>query len=72
MEKAVKLLAWSALGVAVLFVVVAMTALFGWDSLGPDNAERLAWWGAVPLISLALLLALGVLVTAWLGAGSDI
>ncbi|MBM4022005.1 MAG: DUF4175 domain-containing protein [Planctomycetes bacterium] len=71
MEKAVQLLAWSALGVALLFVAVAMTALFRWDALG-SFAEPLAWWGAVPLISLALLLSVGVLVTAWLSTGSDI
>ncbi len=64
MEKAAKALAWSALGVSLLFVVLAMTAVFGWDALGPETATMLGWWGAVPLVSLALLLAVGVLVAA--------
>ena len=60
----VKVLAWVVLGVSLLFVAVAFTALFGWNSLGQETAEMLAWWGAIPLASLSLLLAVTILVVA--------
>lgn len=62
MEKAVKALAWSALGVTILFVILALTALFGYDAIGPDTALMLGWWGAVPLVALAILLVVAMLV----------
>ena len=46
----VKVLAWVTLGVAMLFVVLALTAVFGWDSLGPDTARLVGQWLAVPRI----------------------
>jgi hypothetical protein len=70
MDKAVKALAWSALGVSILFVILGLTAVFGWNALGPDTALMLGWWGAVPLVILALLLAVGVLVMAAFGSES--
>ena len=70
MEKLAKALAWSALGVSLLFVILALTAIFGWDAIGPETASLLGWFGAVPLVSLALLLAVAVLVTAAFSAES--
>jgi hypothetical protein len=43
-----KALAWSSLGLALLFVALALTGVFGWDSLGSDTAISL-------LLALALL-----------------
>ena len=62
----VKVLAWVTLGVAMLFVVLALTAVFGWDSLGPDTARRVGQWLAVPLAIVAILLAMAILVTSWI------
>ena len=70
MEKAVKALAWSPLGVSILFVILAMTALFRWKEMGAEQASMLAWWGAVPLLGLAILLAVAVLVTSIFTADS--
>jgi ABC-type transport system involved in multi-copper enzyme maturation permease subunit len=62
MEKAVKAVALSALGVTILFVILALTAVLGFESLGPDTAIMLGWWGAIPLVGLAILLAIAMLV----------
>ncbi len=62
MEKAVKAVAWSALGVTILFVILALTALFGYEAIGPNTALMLGWFGAVPLVGLAILLAIAMLV----------
>lgn len=70
MGKAVKALAWSTLGVSILFVILALTAVFGWKALGPDNALMLGWWGAVPTVILALVLAIAALVAAAFGSDS--
>jgi len=70
MGSAAKVLAWSTLGLTILFVILAMTAVFGWDAVGPETAGMLAWWGAVPLLAVALLLAVAVLVTAAFGSES--
>jgi uncharacterized membrane protein len=58
----VKVLAWVALGVSLVFVIVAFTALFGWNSLGAETASTLAWWGAIPLAVVALLVTVAILV----------
>jgi hypothetical protein len=58
----VKVLAWVALGVSLVFVIVAFTALFGWNSLGAETASMLAWWGAIPLAVVALLVTVAILV----------
>jgi len=60
----VKVLAWVTLGVSLLFVILALTAVFAWDSLGGDNARMLGQWGAIPLGILVLLLTVAILVTA--------
>lgn len=70
MEKVAKALAWSALGVSILFAFLAMTAVFGWEAIGPETATMLGWWGAVPLVAIALLLAVAVLVVAVFSADS--
>jgi hypothetical protein len=60
----IKLLAWLTLGVSLVFVGLAMTALFGWDSLGEETAGMVAWFGAIPLAVVALLLAGAILVVS--------
>jgi hypothetical protein len=70
MEKGIKALAWSALGVSILSMILGLTAVLGWNAVGPDTALMLGWWGAVPLIGLAILLAVAVLVTAAFGSES--
>ena len=70
MGKAVTALAWSALGVSILFMILGLTAVFGWNALGPDTALMLGWWGAVPTVILALVLSLAALVVAAFGSRS--
>ena len=62
----VKVLAWGTLGVSLLFVALAFTAIFGWDSLGADTARMLGQWVAVPLAVIMLLLTMAILVTCWI------
>ncbi|NCX97568.1 MAG: hypothetical protein EBX35_03040 [Planctomycetia bacterium] len=62
----VKVLAWVTLGVSLLFVALAFTAIFGWDSLGADTARMLGQWVAVPLAVVMLLLTAAILVTCWI------
>jgi hypothetical protein len=62
----VKVLAWVTLGVSLLFVALAFTAIFGWDSLGADTARMLGQWVAVPLAVIMLLLTMAILVTCWI------
>ena len=64
----VKVLAWVTLGVSLLFVALALTAVFGWDSLGADTARMVGQWIAVPLAVVAILLAVAILVTCWITA----
>jgi len=66
----IKVLAWVTLGITLLFVALALTALFGWDSLG-DTAWWLAMAGAVPLAAVSLLLVLAMLVMAGWTADSE-
>lgn len=56
-----KLLAWSALGLALLFVILMLTAIFAGSSLG-DAAPLLVYWGAIPLLGIAIFLAVVLLV----------
>lgn len=60
----VKVLSWVVLGVSLLFVILAFTALFGWNSLGAETASMLAWWGAMPTAVVALLLTMAILILA--------
>ena len=57
-----KLLAWIAVGLALVFVGLGLTGVFAWDSLGPDTAKTLFYWGAIPALGLSLLLAFVLLV----------
>jgi hypothetical protein len=58
-----KVLAWSALTAALLFAILMMVALFAGASLG-DAAPTLVFWAAIPLVSLAIVLALSLLVVS--------
>jgi len=56
-----KVLAWSSFFTALLFVILGVTGLFAWDSLG-DTAPLLVWFGAIPLLVISILLAITLLV----------
>ncbi|MCE9629774.1 MAG: hypothetical protein K8S94_03515 [Planctomycetia bacterium] len=56
-----KVLAWSSLGMSLLFAILVMAAIFAGDSLG-DSAPLLVYWGAIPLLATAILLAVVLLV----------
>ena len=56
-----KALAWSSLGLALLFVALALTGVFGWESLGGDTATMLFTFGAIPALAVSLLLATALL-----------
>ena len=58
-----KVLAWSSLGLALLFVILGVTGLFAWDALG-DTGPLLVWFGAIPLLVISILLAIALLVCA--------
>jgi hypothetical protein len=58
-----KVLAWSSLATAMLFVALSLTCVFAWDSLG-DTGPMLARFGAIPLLSVSILLALVLLVVS--------
>ena len=58
-----KVLAWSALASALLFVVLMLMAILARSSLG-DVAPLLVYWGAVPLLGLGIVLAVVLLVTS--------
>jgi UDP-N-acetylglucosamine:LPS N-acetylglucosamine transferase len=58
-----KLLAWSALGLALLFVVLSLTIMFAGGSLGA-SALSIAAPIAIGSLALAILLAVGCLVMA--------
>jgi hypothetical protein len=45
----------------LLFVALALTGVFGWDSLGSDTATMLFTFGAIPALAISLLLALALL-----------
>lgn len=56
-----KVLAWSALGSSLMFVVLMATAIFANASLG-ETAPLLVYWAAVPLLAISILLAITLLV----------
>jgi ABC-type transport system involved in multi-copper enzyme maturation permease subunit len=61
-----KLLAWSALATAILFAILAATAIFAFGREGAvaPTARMIGWFGVVPLLGISMLLALAVLVAA--------
>jgi hypothetical protein len=46
---------------SLLFVILMLTAIFARSSLG-DAAPLLVYWGAIPLLGIAILLAVVLLV----------
>ena len=58
-----KLLAWIAFAAALLASVLALAGLFGGEALG-EIGPLLILWGAIPLLCVAMLVALAVLVMA--------
>jgi ABC-type transport system involved in multi-copper enzyme maturation permease subunit len=68
--KLIAVLAWTALVAALSFVVLTMTALFAWESLG-DTAPALVWYAAVPLLVLAILLAVAIMILSPFGSSPE-
>ena len=60
----VKVLAWIALLLSLVFVGLASAGVFAWDSLGAETAKMLFFWGAIPSLGLALFLAFLLLVVS--------
>jgi hypothetical protein len=58
-----KLLAWTAFALTLVFAVIALIAVFARDSLG-DNVLPLVFYGGLPLLGLAMLVAVALLVLA--------
>jgi hypothetical protein len=58
-----KLLAWTAFALTLVFAVIALVAVFARASLG-DNVLPLVFYGALPLLGLAMLVAVALLVLA--------
>lgn len=58
-----KVLAWSSLATALLFVILSMTALFAGGWLG-TSAPLLVYWGAIPLLVIAILLTISLLIVS--------
>lgn len=56
-----KVLAWSSFASALLFVILGLTGLFAWDSLG-ETGPLLVWFGAIPLLVVSILLTITLLV----------
>ncbi|MEX0670013.1 MAG: hypothetical protein WD060_06115 [Pirellulales bacterium] len=65
-----KVLAWSSLATALLFAILMMTAIFAGDSLG-DSASPLVFYGAIPLLTIAILLAIVLLVISAFSSDSQ-
>ncbi|MFM7207732.1 MAG: hypothetical protein ACKO4T_13810 [Planctomycetaceae bacterium] len=64
------ILAWSALGSAMLFVVVMLVALVAGSSLGAQGMAA-AFWIGVGMLTLAILLAIAVLVLSLMSSRSE-
>ncbi|MFM7244537.1 MAG: hypothetical protein ACKO40_10255 [Planctomycetaceae bacterium] len=64
------LLAGSALGTAILFVISVLLAVFARSSLGDQGAD-IAFWVGVGALSLSILLSLALLVLSALTSDSD-
>jgi len=58
-----KLLAWTAFALTLVFAVIALVAVFARDSLG-ENVLPLVFYGGLPLLGLAMLVAVALLVLA--------
>jgi hypothetical protein len=58
-----KVLAWSALALAIVFAVVMLAAMFAGEAIG-DSAPLLVYFGAIPLLGLGILLAVVLLIAS--------
>jgi hypothetical protein len=56
-----KLLAWIAFAVALIAALLACAGLFGGEALG-ELGPPLILWGSIPLLCVAMLVAVAVLV----------
>jgi hypothetical protein len=62
-----KVLAWMSLVLALVFVALALTGVFGWEFLGDNPAERLRtarmlfYYGGLPALGGSLFMALVLL-----------
>ncbi|MEX0688228.1 MAG: hypothetical protein WD072_06140 [Pirellulales bacterium] len=68
-----KLLAWFTLATAILFAILALTAIFGFGREPPtaETARLIVVWGAVPLLGISLLLVVALLVVSAFTTDSD-
>jgi hypothetical protein len=58
-----KVLAWSSLGSAILFVIATLSAVFAGDSLGEQGAT-ISFWVGIGALGLGILLAVVLLVVS--------
>ena len=58
-----KILAWVSLACTLLFAILAVVVIVSWKDL-QETATTLVWFGVLPLLSLAILLALALLVVS--------
>jgi hypothetical protein len=65
-----RLLAWASLAATILFAILSITAVFARDSLG-ETGPALVWYGALPLLGVAMVLAVATLVAAAFQTNGD-
>jgi|LakMenEpi03Aug12_release.lakeMendotaPanAssembly.Ray.scaffolds.fasta_scaffold370662_2 hypothetical protein len=58
-----KILAWVSLACTLLFAILAVVVIVYWKDL-QGSAMTLVWFGVLPLLSIAILLALALLVVS--------
>ncbi|NBW86249.1 MAG: hypothetical protein EBR23_05355 [Planctomycetia bacterium] len=58
-----KILAWVSLACTLLFAILAVVVIVYWKDL-QDSAMTLVWFGVLPLLTIAILLALALLVVS--------
>jgi hypothetical protein len=58
-----KILAWASLACTLLFAILAVLAIVYWKDL-QDSAMTLVWFGVLPTLTVAILLAFALLVVA--------
>jgi hypothetical protein len=59
-----KALAWTSLGMALLFVGLALIGVFGWESLGEQNARMIFKYAAKPALGVSLAVAFWILASS--------
>jgi hypothetical protein len=65
-----RLLAWASLAATILFAILGMTVVFARDALG-ETGPALFWYGALPLLGTAIVLALTTLIAAAFQANGE-